>query len=357
MQMNDMAEFTEGKFPGWPTVLSLLFKRHDLGFELSRQALVEILSGDTSPVHAAAFVAGLRTKGESVDEVSGMASAMLDFATVVDVDPYLVDTCGTGGDRAMTINVSTMAALIVAGAGVKVCKHGGRASSSKSGSADVLESLGVKIDVGPTLVSECINKANIGFCFAPKFHPAMANVSSLRRELGVATIFNFLGPLVNPARARYQVVGVSDPKMAEIMVGVLARQGSLRAMVVYGEDGLDEISTTSVSNVFELSRDSEGNPIVESYVIDPRDYGISLATLDELRGGNAEENATIVRDMLHGGIGPKSDIAILNAAAALYICGAAPSIHVGVNMAKRAIEDGGALRALETLVNTSQGGQ
>lgn len=354
MQMNDNYQMTQNKFPGWPSVLSMLFRREELGFDLARLALVEILSGETTPVHAAAFVAGLRTKGESVEEVAGMASAMLEFATIVDVDPYLVDTCGTGGDRAMTINVSTMAALIVAGAGVKVCKHGGRASSSKSGSADVLESLGVKIDVGPSLVSECIEKANIGFCFAPKFHPAMANVASLRRELGVATIFNFLGPLVNPARARYQVVGVSDPKMAETMLRVLARQGSLRAMVVYGEDGLDEISTTSVSNVFELSRDSAGNPVVESYVIDPRDYGMNLASLEELRGGSAQDNALVVRETLEGKTGPKSDIAILNAGAALYICGAASSIKTGIEMAKDSISSGGAVKALETLVATSQ---
>lgn len=352
--MTDSNFAQQSQFPGWPAVISMVFKRQNLGYDLARLALIEILSGNTSPVHAAAFVASLRTKGETVEEVSGMASAMLEFATKVDVDPFLVDTCGTGGDRAMTINVSTMAALIVAGAGIKVCKHGGRASSSKSGSADVLESLGVRIDIGPTLVAHCIEKANIGFCFAPKFHPAMANVSSLRRELGVATIFNFLGPLVNPARARYQVVGVSDPAMAEIMVGVLAAQGSKRAMVVFGEDGLDEISTTSVSNVFELSRDSDDKPVITTYQVDPRDYGIALVSLDDLRGGDASANAKVVLDVLEGKPGAKADIAVLNAGAALYICGAAPSIASGIEMARKSIASGGAMKSLNTLVEASQ---
>ncbi|TAN20234.1 MAG: anthranilate phosphoribosyltransferase [Actinomycetota bacterium] len=325
-----------------------------MGYDLSRLALVEILSGATSMAHAAAFVAALRTKGETIDEVSGMASAMLDFATCVDVDPYLVDTCGTGGDRAMTINVSTMAALIVAGAGVKVCKHGGRASSSKAGSADVLESLGVKVDIGPSLVAECIEKANIGFCFAPKFHPAMANVAALRHELGVPTIFNFLGPLVNPARAKYQVVGVSDPAMAETMIHVLANQGSDRAMVVYGEDGLDEISTTAVTSILELSRDGAGNPVISRYKLDPTELGIPRATLGELRGGEAKENAVIVREVLEGKPGPKADIAILNAGAALYICGAAPSLGDGVQLARQSISSGAALHALEELISNSQ---
>lgn len=342
-------------FPGWPTVLSKLFRGEDLGFELSRLALIEILSGETSLVQSSAFVASLRTKGESVNEVSGMASAMLEYATKVEIDPFLVDTCGTGGDRAMTVNVSTMAALIVAGAGVKVCKHGGRASSSQSGSADVLEALGVRIDVGPELVAECISKANIGFCFAPKFHPAMANVVELRRELKVPTIFNFLGPLINPARAKYQVVGVSDPSMAEIMIGVLAQQGSARAMVVYGEDGLDELSTSSISSVYELSRDSAGEAVISSYKIDPREFGIPFSSLDDLRGGDAEQNATIIREVLGGAIGPKTDIAVLNAGAALYICGAAPTVASGIEMAKKSIESGEALKCLDTLIAGSRG--
>ncbi len=342
------------EFPGWSSVLVRLFRREDLGFDLSRLALSEILAGETSTVHAAAFLSALRTKGETVNEVSGMASAMLEIATTINVDPYLVDTCGTGGDRAMTINVSTMAALIVAGAGAKVCKHGGRASSSKSGSADVLESLGVKVDIGPRLVVECISRANIGFCFAPKFHPAMARVSSLRRELGVPTIFNFLGPLVNPARAKYQVVGVSDPAMAETMIGVLGNQGSERAMVVYGDDGLDEISTTAVSSVLELSRNDEGQAVIHRYKVDPTDFGIPLATLEDLRGGEARENAEVVRRVLEGAMGPKADIAILNAGAALYICGAAPSIAEGVEAARISVTSGSALRALEQLIVSSQ---
>lgn len=351
--MSQRESVTPITFPGWPSVLSSIFKREDLGFDVARLALIEILSGETSAVHASAFVSGLRTKRESVAEVSGMASAMLEFATLVDVDPFLVDTCGTGGDRAMTINVSTMAALIVAGSGVRVCKHGGRASSSKSGSADVLESLGVKLDIGPAKVADCIDRANIGFCFAPKFHPAMANVAALRRELGVATIFNFLGPLVNPARAKYQVVGVSDPAMAEIMVGVLADQGSSRAMVVYGQDGLDEISSTSSSSVYELMRDSNGKPVIDRYELDPRDFGIALSRLEDLRGGDSAVNAHILREVLRGKVGPHADIAVLNAGAALYISGSAPSIAKGIEMAKESIESGSALRSLELLIETS----
>ncbi len=352
--MTQESENTLQAFPGWPAVLAQLFHREDLGFDLARLALMEILSGETSMAHAAAFLAALRTKGETVNEVSGMASAMLEFATLVDVDPYVVDTCGTGGDRAMTINVSTMAALIVAGAGVKVCKHGGRASSSKCGSADVLEFLGVKVDIGPSLVAECIANANIGFCFAPKFHPAMANVAALRKELGVPTIFNFLGPLVNPARAKYQVVGVSDPAMAETMIGVLAAQGSERALVVYGEDGLDEISTTAVSAVLELSRDDSGEALITSYKLDPTEYGIPFATVEDLRGGEAKENAAIVREVLEGKAGPKADIAILNAGAALYVTGTASSIANGIEMARASIASGAALKALEGLIAWSQ---
>lgn len=351
--MTNKIDSKSSEFPGWPAVLSKVFGGESLGYDLARLAMIEILSGKSSDTHTSALLAGLRTKGETIDEVSGMASAMLEFATLVEIDPYLVDTCGTGGDRSMTINVSTMAALIVAGAGVRVCKHGGRASSSKSGSADVLEALGVKVDVGPTIVAECVAEANIGFCFAPKFHPAMANVVPIRRELGVATVFNFLGPLVNPARARYQVVGVSDPKMAEIMIGVLASQGSARAMVVYGEDGLDEISTTSTSSVFELSRDANGDPIINSYVINPLDYGIPLANLEDLRGGNATENAAVIRSVLAGETGPKADIAILNAGAALYICGVAPTIAAGVDLARKSIESGAASAALDGLVSSS----
>ena len=299
-------------------------------------------------------------KGETIDEMSGFVRAMLDAAEPLGVSGDLVDTCGTGGDRSSSINVSTIAAFVVAGAGARVCKHGGRAATSIAGSADVLEALGVVIDLGPEGVARCIDEAGMGFCFAPRFHPAMRFAAPVRKDLGVPTIFNFLGPLANPARARFQVVGVSDPAMAETMVGVLARNGSRRAMVVHGADSLDELSTTGPTTVIELldqGRRSRSSPLasrLRRFTVDAADFGLARVSLEDLRGSDAATNAVIVGEVLAGGKGPHRDIVMLNAAAGLVVAGLADDLAAGVEQAGAVIDDGRALRVLQALVHVSQ---
>ena len=255
-----MAESALAALGGWPFVLGRLAAGESLSAAEARAALAEVLAGEATPSQLAAFIFALRCKGETVEEMTGLVQAMLDAAQTVPVDDQLrgrlVDTCGTGGDRSGTVNVSTMAAFVVAGAGIPVCKHGNRAQSSKAGSADLLEALGVAIDLGPDGVARCLAEATIGFCFAPTFHPGMRHAGPTRRELGVATVFNFLGPLANPARVRRQVVGVSDPRMADKMLGVLQANGAVHTLVVWGHDGLDELTTTTTSTMPAGSRHS-----------------------------------------------------------------------------------------------------
>ncbi len=338
---------------GWPGVLGRLTRREDLSIEEASAALGEILAGEASPVHVAAFVAALRTKGETVDELTGLVRAMRERAERLDIAPEtaaaLVDTCGTGGDRSGSINVSTIAALVVAGGGCRVCKHGGRAASSVAGSADVLEALGVAIDLGPRGVERCIDEAGIGFCFAPRFHPAMRHAIPVRRELGIATVFNFLGPLANPARVVRQVVGVGDAAMAEKMLGVLEANGSVHAMVVYGHDGLDEQSTVAASTVHE-SHDGARR----SYEVDAGSLGLAPATVDALRGGQPAENAAAARRVLAGDDGPHRDVVLLNAAAAFVVAGRASSLAKGLAVGVESIDSGAAAGALARLVEVSR---
>jgi anthranilate phosphoribosyltransferase len=334
----------------WPGVLARLFSGLDLSEDLAGEVFDQILEGGASSSQIAAFVAALRVKGETIDEMSGFVRSMLARAEPLHVEGDLVDTCGTGGDRTGSINVSTIAALIIAGAGARVCKHGGRASSSLTGSADVLEALGVVIDLGPDGVRRCIEQVGIGFCFAPRFHPAMRHASPVRRELGVPTIFNFLGPLANPARACYQVIGVSDPDMGLKMLGVMAANGCRRAMVVHGSNGLDELSTTGPSRVHELT--SDGTVIHD--VVDPASLGLARATLEDLRGGDAARNADAVRAILGGALGPHRDIAVLNASAGLVVSGFAPDLATGIEIASEVIDDGRAKAVLEGLVRVSR---
>ena len=334
---------------GWPGVLRRLMRREPLGAEDAALALGEILDGNASPAQIAAFIVGLRLKGETVEELTGMVTAMLDHAVPLQAPAEVVDTCGTGGDGSRSINVSTIAALVVAGAGVTVCKHGGRAASSAAGSADVLEALGVVIDLGPQGVERCLREAGIGFCFAPRFHPAMRHAAPVRAELGVPTVFNFLGPLANPARARCQVVGVSDPAMAEKMLGVLAARGSTRALVVYGHDGLDELTTTTTSTVLHL--DPSGS---RTYEVDAAALGLRPARGDELRGADARTNAELARKVLAGEAGAHLDVVLLNAAAALVAAGTASDLVEGLGAAERAVKGGAAASALDRLVSVSQ---
>lgn len=318
-----------------------------------------MLEGNATPAQVAAFVFGLRCKGETVEEMTGLVSAMLAASERVVVDPELgdrlVDTCGTGGDRSGTINISTIAALVVAGAGVPVCKHGGRAASSKAGSADLLEELGVVIDLGPEGVARCIEEAGIGFCFAPRFHPAMRHAAPVRRELGVPTAFNFLGPLANPARVRRQVVGVGDPAMAPKMAHVLAAGGAIEVMVVHGADGLDELSTTGPSTMYRwraldgVDSDAEIKP----EVVNPVGLGLPPAALDQLLGDDAATNAGCAREILAGEEGPHRDIVLLNAAAGLMVAGVAPDLEEGVARARDSLDSGGAAERLERLIRVS----
>jgi anthranilate phosphoribosyltransferase len=336
---------------GWPTVLGRLIVRQDLSADEAAATLGEVLSGAATPAQIASFITALRIKGETVEEMTGLVRAMLTHAEPLPVPrpEDVVDTCGTGGDRSRSINVSTIAALVVAGAGARVCKHGGRAATSAAGSADVLESLGVVIDLGPEGVARCIAEVGMGFCFAPRFHPAMRFAIPVRRELGVATVFNFLGPLANPARARLQVVGVSDPTMADKMLRVLVANGAQRAMVVHGADGLDELSTTGPSTVLDAGADGE----VRRYTVDPTDLGLQLTSLDDLRGGDAAANAEVVRRVLAGKKGPHRDIAVLNAAAGLVVAGLSADLADGVERAGAVIDRGAAHDVLENLVRTS----
>lgn len=334
---------------GWPTVLGALTARRDLRADEARAAMAEILDGAATPAQIAGFIVALRMKGETVDELSGLVDAMLAAAERVELDgPPAVDIVGTGGDRAHTINVSTLAALTVAGAGGRVCKHGNRAASSSTGAADLLEALGVRIDCGPAEVAACVEQAGIGFCFAPRFHPAMRHAGPTRRELGVPTVFNFLGPLANPAGVERLMIGVADPSMAERMVGVLAARGAERAMVVHGGDGLDELTISTTSQVVEL-RDGA----VSTYTVDPTEYGLALAPRDALRGGDPQLNARLGRAVLAGEPGPQRDVVCLNAGAGLVVAGLAADLKEGVEAARASIDGGGAAAALERLVGVS----
>ncbi|HKG50890.1 MAG TPA: anthranilate phosphoribosyltransferase [Actinomycetales bacterium] len=300
-----------GSGVSWPNLLSRLVARQPLSREQTSWAMDQIMSGEATDVQVAGFLVSLRAKGETVEELNGLVDAMLSHAVPVHVDGPVVDIVGTGGDRASTVNISTMAALVVAGAGARVVKHGNRAASSACGSADVLEALGVRLDLAPDAVGRVAQRAGITFCFAQVFHPAMRHAAVARRELGVPTAFNFLGPLTNPARPAATAVGVADLRMAPLMAGVLAARGT-SALVFRGQDGLDELTTSGPSDVWLT-----GNGTVRTVVLDPADLGVPKAGVEELRGADAAYNAQVARDVLGGARGPVRDAVLLNAAAAL----------------------------------------
>lgn len=347
----DMNAGTFDELGGWPGVLGTLTSRADLTGEAASAAMAEILDGNATLAQIAGFIVALRMKGETTEELTGLVGAMIDRAVPVHLanPDGVIDIVGTGGDRSHSINVSTLAALTIVGAGGRVCKHGNRAASSACGTADLLEALGVAIDLGPEGVARCVDKVNIGFCFAPRFHGAMRHAGPPRRELGVPTVFNFLGPLANPARVKRQVTGVADGAMAERMTEVLAANGAERALVVYGHDGLDELTITTTSTVHEL-RDGE----VRTYDIDPAALGLAGGSLDDLRGGDATLNAELARKVLAGEPGPQSDIVVLNAAAGLVAAGIVDAIAEGIDAARTSLTGGGAAAALEALVAESQ---
>jgi anthranilate phosphoribosyltransferase len=329
-------------------ILADLTRGADLSPDAVDAAVGEIFEGRVSDMQAAAFIVALRTKGETESELAALVRAMHRFATHVDVADGAIDTCGTGGDRSGTVNVSTMAALIAAGAGARVVKHGNRAASSQAGSADVLEELGVAIELGPQGVARCVEEAGVGFCFARRYHPAMRFLGPARAEIGVPTTFNFLGPLANPARVRRQAVGVCDATMAERMLGALRELGTERAMIFFGDDGLDELTTTTTSVVYELTDDR-----LHSYALEPEDFGIARAEPSELVGGDAATNAKLLRAVLRGDAGPHRDLAVLNAAAALIVAGRADDFPAGIDAARASIDSGAAERALDTMARVS----
>ena len=339
---------------GWPGVLGRLLAGQDLGADEAGAAVAEVLTGSATPAQLAGFLVALRMKGETGEEMTGMADALLAAAEPLALPPGppAVDTCGTGGApsrRLWAFNVSTMAAFVIAAAGARVCKHGNRAASSTSGSADLLDALGVAFDLGPDGVARCVGEVGMGFCFAPRFHPAMRHVGPTRRELGVPTVFNFLGPLANPARVRRQVVGVSDPTMADRVVSVLRARAAERALVVFGHDGLDELTTSTTSTVVDLH-----DGVVRTYLVDPEELGLALAPPEAVKGGDAARNVAICEAVLGGEHGPRRDIVLLNAAAGLVAAGVVDDLAVGLEAAAAAVDSGAAATVVERLVAVSQ---
>lgn len=326
--------------------ISKIVKNQDLTEVEMIEVMNEIMTGAASPGQIGAFITALRIKGETVDEITGAARVMRNKAAEIDVKgKKVVDTCGTGGDEAMTFNISTASAFVAAGAGLTVAKHGNRSVSSRSGSADVLNALGVNIEAEIARVEECLQKIGIGFLFAPLLHGAMKYAAPVRKEIGIRTIFNILGPLTNPAGARCQVIGVYDDSLTDMLGKVLANLGSEHAFVVRGEDGLDEITLTTETKVTELK---DGK--LRAYRIKPEDFGFKRCRPVDLKGGDPEQNAEIIRAVLKGKKGPQQDIVLLNAAAAIVAGGVANSIEEGISCARGSIDSGRALDKLIKLV-------
>jgi anthranilate phosphoribosyltransferase len=335
----------------FPALIEKLQRRQDLTTEEASAAMDEIMEGRAQPAQIAGLLVALAMKGERPSEIVGLARTMRAKATKLS-RPHapVFDTCGTGGDRSHTFNVSTVAALALAACGVRVAKHGNRSVSSRCGSADVFEALGVNVAAAPEVVERCLDEAGIAFFFAPTFHPSMRHAGPTRRELGIRTAFNLLGPLTNPAGATRQLVGVPRPELTELVARSLALLGAERAWVVHGADGLDEISTTGYTKVSEC-RDGA----VNTFYVHPSDFNLPKAAPAALAGGDAAENAAIARAVLAGERGPARDIVVLNAAAALLIAGSVTTVADGIARAERALDDGGAAAVLERLVRVSNG--
>jgi len=323
-----------------------LVEGRDLNEAQAEEVMERIMSGQATPAQIGGFLIALRTKGETVDEVTGFARTMRRNAIPIHSrQALLVDTCGTGGDGAHTFNISTTAALVIAGAGLAVAKHGNRSVSSHCGSADVLEALGVRLDLSPEQVADCVDEVGIGFLYAPLLHPAMKHAIGPRREMGVRTVFNILGPLTNPAGAQVQVLGVYDEALTEMLARVLDSLGSRAAFVVHGADGLDEFSTTGPNKVSHLRSGQ-----IRNFVLDPAELGLPRARLVDLRARDTEQNAAIVRAVLDGERGPRRDVVLLNAAAALTVAGLAAGFEEGLMLASQSIDGGAAGKTLAAMV-------
>ena len=349
--MTTAAAAPEAGAVSWPQVLGALLDGRDLHEETAAAVMRAVMAGEATDVQVAAVATALRAKGETAEEIAGLVKSMRAAALplAVPVGDVVVDTCGTGGDRAGTFNVSTLAAIVACAAGVRVAKHGNRAASSRCGSADLLEAEGVVIDLAPEGVAACLAELGIGFCFAPLFHPAMRFAMPARRQLGVPTVFNYLGPLTNPAGVLRQTIGVSDAAMAPRLAAVLARLGAEHVLVFHGEDGLDELTTTTVSTVHEV-RDGE----VQRWRLDPRRLGLAPAAAPELRGGDVTQNQRIAASVLGGEDGPQRDIVLLGAAAALFVAGAVTDWSDGLQRSGEAVDSGAAGELLARWVATSQ---
>jgi len=320
-----------------------------LNREQARTVMDQVMAGEATSAQIAGLLIALRARGETVEEMTGFVESMRAHATPLEVPPGSIDTCGTGGDRAGTFNISTAAALVAAGAGIPVAKHGNRAASSRCGSADVLEALGVDITLDADGVRRCIDVAGMGFCFAPTFHPAMRHAGPARRELAVRTVFNVLGPLANPGRVKKQALGVGAPSLAPLMIRVLKDLGHERALVFYGEDGLDELTTTGPSRVFQLR-----NGKIDDFELDPKDLGLGRARAEELKGGTPAENAALLRQVLNGDTGPRRDVVLLNAAAAILAAGRAEDWPRAMDVARESLDSGRAAQVLTRLIETSR---
>ncbi|HST85791.1 MAG TPA: anthranilate phosphoribosyltransferase [Kineosporiaceae bacterium] len=338
--------------PTWPNLITSLISGNDLSRGEAAWAMEQVMTDGASPIQLAGFLVALRAKGETVDELAGLVEVMLKHAVRIEVPGPSLDIVGTGGDRSRSVNISTMASIVVAGAGHRVIKHGNRAASSASGAADVLEALGVRLDLPPGRVAELATEVGITFCFAGVFHPSMRFAGPTRRELGVPTVFNLLGPLTNPAQPGVSAIGCADVRMAPLMAGVLADRGD-SALVFRGDDGLDELSTTSPSQVWQVQ-----SGVVTTLRFDPADVGLPRATLDDLRGGDAAHNAEVVRNLLAGQQGPIRDAVLLNAAAALVAAGVGEGdlvkrITSGLELANQSVDSGAAADVLQRWIAAS----
>lgn len=338
---------------GWPSILSRLMAREDLDDAQAKGAMESMLAGEATSAQIAAFLVALRTKGETATELWGLLDAVRAASPRVELPQEIaarsIDIVGTGGDSSHSVNVSTMAALVVAGAGVPVCKHGNRAASSRCGTADVLEELGVTLELTGEGVAQCVQRAGMGFAFAPVFHPAFRHVGPTRKELGVPTAFNLLGPMANPADVAFMVVGVGQPRFVRVMAETLQRRGVTRAWVVHGHGGLDELSLSGPCEVLDVTASS-----ISNLVVDPQALGLEHADLAAVRGGSPQDNARILRETMDGATGAVRDIVVLNAAAGLVVAGAANSMAEAIDVARSSIDSGSAKGVLASLVDTSR---
>ena len=330
------------------TIQSLVVRRH-LSMNEAQEAMKEIMGGKATPAQIGAFVTALHLKGETIEEISGMAQAMRESSLHVNTDGVVVDTCGTGGDSSGTFNISTTVGLVAAGAGVKVAKHGNRAMTGNCGSADVLEALDVKIDLSPNGVETCLNEIGFGFMFAQTFHPSMRFAAGPRKEIGIRTVFNILGPLTNPAGAKNHLLGVSKPDIGEKIAHVLNKLGSTRALIVHGMDGLDEITMCDSTQVWDMQ-----NQAVTTYTVSPEFFGFNRATSDSLKSTGVKDSVKTLLNILSGKIGPSRDVVLMNTAATLVAANKTTTLKEGVSLAEESIDSGKAMGKLNSLIKLSQ---